>query len=368
MSGTFGAVLAGARAEASQLRRSPLLVVLAAIQAVTFLLLVSLFGLTGSRAPTAIVDEDHGPMAAQFITELSHAHRSFALRPMTRQQALDQLSRGELVAMVRIPQGFSDAVQRGDTVPIDVTIDNVDADLTDDVQRALPSAIGSFAQKMQFTGIRLHPAERDTLNHDTDFIPYLVVSALALDALIVAGVLAAISVAREFESGTAPVLSMSPTHPLAPIAGRVITTALVSLAALGLTTAIVVAGYGVAPLHPLELMAGLAACVAIFSCVGVALGALIRRTLPVTALVFGIALPLYIDSGSLEPERFDGNVIWAIAHLSPVYYAVGVLEDAVHGLQVTPEPVWLDLLALVAWAGVAVLWAMRLLSRKVVTR
>jgi ABC-2 type transport system permease protein len=365
MSGRLGAILAGARAEASQLRRSPLLVLLAAVQAVTFLLLVSLFGLTGSRAPTAIVDEDHGPMAAQFIAQLANAHRSFALRSMSREQAMAQLSRGELVAMVTIPHGFSEAVQRGDTVPIGVTIDNVDADLTDDVQRALPSAIGAFAQKMQFTGIRLHPAERDVINHDTDFIPYLVVSALALDALIVAGVLAAISVAREFEGGTAAVLSLSPTHPLGPIAGRVVTTAAVSLAAMAATTVIVVAGYGVVPQNPVELLAGLAMCVAIFSCVGVALGALIRRTLPVTALVFGIALPLYIDSGSLEPERFDGNVIWALAHLSPVYYAVGVLEDAFHGLQVTPEPVWLDLVALAAWAAVAMLAAMRLLSRRV---
>jgi ABC-2 type transport system permease protein len=359
------ALAAGARAEAAQLWRSPLLVVLAAVQAVTFLLLVSLFGLTGSRAPTAIVDEDHGTLAAHFISELGQAHRSFALKPMDRGAAETALNHGELVAMVTIPKGFTDAVTRGDTVALPVVVDNVDADLTDDVQRALPSAIGAFAEKLGFSGIRLHPAELDVVNHDTDFIPYLVVSALALDALVVAGVLAAISVAREFEGGTAALLSLSPVHPLAPIAGRVLTTAAVSSVALTLTTIIVVAGYHVAPLYPLELFAGLLLCVVIFSCVGVALGALIRRTLPVTALVFGIALPLYIDSGSLEPERFDGNLIWAVAHLSPVYYAVGVLQHAVHGLQVTPEPIWVDLLALGGWAALALLWAARLLNRKV---
>jgi len=69
--------------------------------------------------------------------------------------------------------------------------------------------------------------------------------------------------------------------------------------------------------------------------------------------MFGLAMPLYVDSGALEPTRFDGDTIWMIAHLSPVYYAVGVLEWAFHGLRVTPEPIWLDMLVLVAIALVA---------------
>ena len=60
------ATLASARLELRQLGRSPLLIVFTLLEAVTFLLLVSLFGLTGSRAPTALVDQDHGPLAASF--------------------------------------------------------------------------------------------------------------------------------------------------------------------------------------------------------------------------------------------------------------------------------------------------------------
>ncbi len=343
----------GARAEATQLRRSPLLVVLAVVQAVTFLLLVSLFGLTGSRAPTGVVDADHGPLAQHFLDDLGKAHRSFSLRPMSADAAARALRNGDLVAVITIPAGFSTAVLHGDTVALPVDIDNVDADLTDDVQRALPSAILAFGHELGLPGIRVQPAERDVIDHDTGFIPYLVVSALALDALVVAGVLAAICVAREFETGTGRALALAPVHPLLPLAGRLLTSAAVSLGALGITTVLVVLLYGVSPVDSLELGLGLGACVLIFTCFGAAVGSLIRRTLPVTALVFGLALPLYIDSGSLEPERFDGNVIWSIAHASPVYYAVGVLEHAFHALQVTPESVLVDVLALMAWAGAA---------------
>jgi len=353
----------GARAEAIQLRRSPLLVALAIVQAITFLLLVSLFGLTGSRAPTGLVDQDGGRLARHLVADIAAAHNSFALQHMDASAADVALRRGDLVAVITIPRGFSDAVARGDTVALPVAVDNVDADLTDDVQRALPSAIAAFGQETGLPGIRLSPAERDLVGHDTGFIPYLVVSALALDALVVAGVLAAVAITREFESGTARVLALTPTHPLVPLAGRVATTAAVSLGALTITAALVALTYGVVPLHPVELLFGLALCVAIFSCVGVAIGCMVRRTLPVTALVFGVALPLYIDSGSLEPERFDGNVIWGVAHASPVYYAVGLLEHAAHGLRVTPEPVAVDALALVGWAGAALFLAARLLRR-----
>jgi hypothetical protein len=55
-----------------------------------------------------------------------------------------------------------------------------------------------------------------------------------------------------------------------------------------------------------------------------------------------------------------------IAHLSPVYYAVGVLEWAFHGLRVTPEPIYVDLLVLVAIALLSMYLTLARLSRAAV--
>ena len=66
---------------------------LVVLEAITFLVLVSLFGLTGSRAPTALVDLDGGPLAQSFIRHLDAAHHSFALRPMSlRARAASSIS------------------------------------------------------------------------------------------------------------------------------------------------------------------------------------------------------------------------------------------------------------------------------------
>ena len=104
-------------------------------------------------------------------------------------------------------------------------------------------------------------------------------------------------------------------------------------------------------------------CIVIFSCVGAALGAVMKKTLPVALFVLGLAIPLFLFSGSYEPQRFDGNLIWGASHFSPEYYAVGLMEHAVFNLKVTPEPLSLLALALVGW-GIGALILAWFFSRK----
>lgn len=347
--------------------RSPLLVTLAVVQAVTFLLLVSLFGLTGSMAPTALINNDNGAYSKIFIKNLEAAHQSFRLEPMSYTQAQKLLSQGKLVAIITIPKGFSQSISYGETMPVTVDVDNIDADMTDDIQRALPSAIVSFGNQLKFPGIRVHVNEDDLLKQDTGFIPYLIVSALALDAFVIAGILSALAVAREFESGTFKLLSLSPIHPIIPFIGRVLAADTIAFLGLLISAGVVIFGYKVIPLHFLEMLGALIMCIIIFGCVGALVGIVLKKTLPIASLIFGLALPLYIDSGSLEPERFDGNIIWGFAHLSPIYYAVGILENAFHGFHVTPESVSVDFLFLVIWT-VAMIFLTGILIKRQITR
>jgi ABC-2 type transport system permease protein len=362
------ALVASARLEFQQLNRSRALVALAALEAITFLVLVSLFGLTGSRAPTAIVDEDHGPLAASFVRHLDAAHHSFALRHMSAADARSQLHDGNIVAIITIPHGFSSDVASGHTVMLPVVVDNVDTDLTNDIKEALPSAIVAFGKTHGFGGIRVVAAEHDLVDHETGYIPYLVVSALVLDALVVAGILGAFAITREYEARTVDQWRLAPVRSGWVLAGKLLAAAVVSAGAVAIALAIVVLGYGVGARDLSAAIAGLGLCVVIFTAIGAAVGALLRRTLPVAALFFGLALPFYIDSGALEPVRFDGNTLWKIGHSSPVYNGVAILESAFHGLRVTPESLGQNLVVLTLWAVAAVLVSCAVLARRVVRR
>lgn len=176
------------------------------------------------------------------------------------------------------------------------------------------------------------------------------------------------AVAREFETRTIKLLAVAPVHPLLSILGRMLATDTVASAAMVFPIALAVFGYHIIPLHPLEVVGVMLLCILIFGCIGVALGAVLRRTLPVVSLIFGLGFPLYLGSGSLEPQRFDGDLIWMIAHISPVYYAVGILEQAFHGLQVTPEPLWFNFLSLLTWALFTLLIASLLLRTTLIEK
>lgn len=346
----FQVIWAACLAEITQLRRTPLLVALTIIQSVTFLFLVSLFGMTGAYAPTVVVDHDKGGPAQGFIEDLRVAHHSFNIqRKYSEDEGMALLKQGRLVAIISIPKGFSKALLMTQSTMVKVIVDNIDSDMTDDIQRALPSAIVACANQHNFPNTNVKVSETDLVDHETGFIQYMVASSLVLAAFIISCNLAATAVAREYEKKTAVIFGLAPIHPVWPICGRLLADSLFSLISLLVPVAVVIFFYGINPHYPLELAAVLIVCVLTFSCIGAALGALLKQTMPVASIVFGMALPLFMVSGSYEPERFDGNLIWTIAHLSPIYYGVGVIEHAVHGLIVTPEPVAFDFLVLVLW-------------------
>jgi ABC-2 type transport system permease protein len=350
--------------ELSQLRGQLSFVVLTVVAALTFLATMSLFGLTGSELPLAVVDEDaHGAYSERLVDALRGVRHAFAVLPMTAAEASQALGSGGVVGTVTIPAHFSESIARGDTIPLLVRVDNVNTDLTSDLERAIPNAILAFGQSMGFAGLRAHVVEKDLVARETGFLPYVAVSALGLDAFIIASVLGALAMAREWEGRTVTLLRLAPSGPGAFVMGKVLAASAVAALAMVVTTLLVTIGYRVAPVDWVGSTLGLSLCVLSFACVGACLGGWLKRTLAIVPLIFGLAMPLYIDCGALEPTRFDGEWIWRLAHLSPLYYATGLLEWTFHGLRVTPEPIWLDAGVLFALAPISALLARSALAR-----
>ena len=187
MTATLAALGGGFRAEIQQLRRSRLLIALTIAEAVTFLVLVSIFGTTGNHVPTAVVDRDGGKLAHQWAQEMSATYHTFGVRYMDARSADQALAQGDVAAILWIPAGFSQRMAHHTMIRIHFRVDNVNADLTNEVELGIPPAARAFAVANRFPGIRVVTVEKDVVKHEVGFIPYLVVSALALAAFVVAG-------------------------------------------------------------------------------------------------------------------------------------------------------------------------------------
>lgn len=110
---------------------------------VNYLILLSLFALAGSNAPTAVVMQENGPYAKAFIQAMRQAH-SFSIRIETVQEAAEQYRDGTLVSVVTIPANFDTAVTNGQPIAIPFEINNLNQDLTDDATRGMRLAVTTF--------------------------------------------------------------------------------------------------------------------------------------------------------------------------------------------------------------------------------
>ncbi len=334
---------------------------------VNFLILMSLFVLAGSNAPTAVVMQDSGPYAQQFYTAMSHAH-SFHLQQTTAAEAQQLIETGRIVAVVTIPPDFDTRVQQNQPVQVDVEINNLNTDFTNDIRRAVPLSITSFYAKAFPNLVTITPKEQDFYAQDTDYIPYLSVSILVI-ALMVGGLLqSGTGSAREWERETVKELLLSPASRWAILLGKMLASFLVSLASLVVVLAVLIGLIGIWPAHWWEVIGFTLLTLLIFVALGTLLGTLLKQRQAVTAISMGLSIPLFFLSGAFGPISFNTPAVQVLAQIFPVYYAIVLQQHAFHNFTLNTYGLGLNVLVLCAYALGVVALATLVLRRSTVAR
>ncbi len=293
------------------------------------LILMSLFVLAGSNAPTAVVMLDSGPYAQAFYQAMSQAH-SFHLQITSAVEAERLMAAGQVVAVVTVPSNFDTSIRQDQPVKVGVEINNLNTDFTNDIRRAIPLSITSFYAKAFPNLVSVTTDETDLYPHDTNYIPYLAVSILVI-ALMMGGMLqAGTASAREWEKETIKELLLSPASRLAIMLGKMLGALLVGLGSTVIVLAVLVLLLGVVPDHWLEVVGFTLLSLVIFNSLGTLLGTLIKQRMPVIALTMSISLPLFFISGAFGPISFTTPVLQVIAKIFPVYYQIVILQHAFH--------------------------------------
>jgi ABC-2 type transport system permease protein len=316
-----------------------------ALRPVIFLVFMSLFAVSGSSAPTAVVMDDTGPYAQQFYTALAHSS-SFRLQTASQAQAQELLKTGAVVTVVTIPADFDRRLERKQPVQVEVQINNLNTDFTNDIRRAVPLSITTFYGKAFPHLVTITPREHDVYAQQTDYFSYLTVSALVL-ALMVAGVLqAGYPAAAEWENATIKELLLSPANRLTIVIGKLLGSLVTVLLSAVVVLVILIAGLGVWPMYWGEALAFTGPCLLIFTTYGLLLGTLLKQRLTFFLVAFASTVPLYILSGAFGPLSFFGSMTSLpnlVAQLSPVYYAHTLMQHAFHGIVLNTFGVSLNL-------------------------
>jgi ABC-2 type transport system permease protein len=319
-----------------------------------FLLVQALGAASVGRSPVALVMLDRGPQGRQ-MQQIFHNADVFRITDATPTQARLLLKDIQVIAVITIPADFTQRVDAHVSSPVDVTLNNLNLDFTNDIRRSVPDAITQFYQAQGSTSpIKVTVHEQNLRQQDIQLFQYGVLPAIMLLLMLSGLVTSSISTAREWETRTVKEILLSPATKFAIITGKVL-SGFITTFLLGVLVLLLGALLGWTQPQGIYWFSSLLiiALIALMSTgLGVALGAALQRGLPVIAISINVAFYLFFLSGGVGVLSFEPEVLQNIATYIPLTYGVHALQQAI--FYRSSDQLGLDVLVLGLCALIAV--------------
>ena len=237
----------------------------------------------------------------------------------------------DAVAIITIPADFTRRVEAHQAAPIDVVVNNLNLDFTNDIRRSVADAITQFYQAQgSSTPVKITMHETDLRSRDVQLFQYSVIPTIALLLMISGLVNGGLATAREWETRTVKELLLSPAARAAIIAGKVLAGFMITFC---LGTIVLLLSYALAWTQPegiywLSALLTIALISLFSSGLGVALGAALQKIQAVIGISINVALYLYFLAGGIGVLAFEPDWLQNIAAFIPLTYGRHALEMA----------------------------------------
>ena len=204
------------------LLRQPVNIAATILPPLAFLLVNALGAAAVGRNPVALVTLDKG-IKGQQMAQIIHNADVFRITDATPEQAQALLNNVDVAAIITIPPDFTQRANAHLNAPIDVVVNNLNLDFTNDIRRSVPDAITQFYQAQgNSSPIKVTMQETNLRHRDVELFQYNVLPTILLLLMISGLINGGLSTAREWESRTVKELLLSPVSRGAIITGKVL--------------------------------------------------------------------------------------------------------------------------------------------------
>jgi len=283
------------------------------------------------RSPVALVAEDAGAQGALIAQAIRNAD-VFRLQEDNAVQAQVALKNLDVVAIVTIPADFTARLQAHQPTQVEVTVNNLNLDLTNDIRRAVPDAVTQYyLAQGDASPVKVTMNESDLRQRDIQLFQYAVLPTIVLLLIISGLITGGLATAREWETSTIKELLLSPAPGSAVIAGKVLAGFVTSflLGVLVLAVAYLLGWIYPLGIYWLTTLLIVALIALLGSSLGVTIGAAFQRIQPVIGVSMFIALYLFFLSGGISVLAFEPSWLQSIAAFVPLTYGNHALQMAV---------------------------------------
>jgi ABC-type multidrug transport system permease subunit len=392
-----------ARNDLTVWRSSPAAIAAGLLPALGMGVLVAVLTNSVGRQPVALVAVAKGPQAARMAQIIRDDTEAYLLEDMKALDAQRAIGEQRVAAIIVVPENFDDAWSRSDAA-VDLYLNNVDIDLSDDIRRSVTRSVAEFdAPQLGLLGelhgpsvgivlpnpYRIAVAEHDLRETNVSFLQYQVIPIIVLIVISIGVLGTALLTARDFQRRTWKLLLLSPASRTSLVLGRLIggtllTAALVTpLVALGflnnhisycsedsdapLWLTILLSGpcaWRLPPVgwtHGMALFALLATVTWMTVGLGILLGVALRDERLVTMTGLNLAAFLFFLGGGFTTVAFLPHWLQVASRFVPTSYAIEGLRQTLFYPELTG--VDRDLWVLAAWALGSVVLASVVLGR-----
>jgi len=345
-------LLAVARKEWIQLRRDPRSLLLAFVLPL-FLLVFFGYAITWDvdDLELAVLDRDRTPTSRALIEALEATGFFRVTEHLERDaDAEDRLVRGRAHAVLSVPEGFARELAGGGPAPLQLLLDGSDANTATIAMSYAEAIVGRFSQDAVLSGRPVAPPlqvePRVWYNPTLESRNMIVPALIAVIMSIIAAMLTALTIAREWERGTMEQLAATPVGRVEVVLGKLLPYLLIGLLDVAATV-----GAGIllfdTPLEGSVLLLGVLTLLFLTGALG--LGIFISAAVKSQVLATQVAMvATYLPAVLLSGFLFD------IASMPPALRAVTYAVPARYFVVVT-RGIFLK------GVGVSVLWPQALL-------
>lgn len=365
-------LLAMARKEAIQLRRDPrslaMAFVVPAVLIVVFGYMIS-FDVRDIR--TAVLDRDQSVQSRALVSAFVASGRFEVSTRLDDESQIDGLlNRGAVRMVLVIPVGFEKNLTARRPAPVQAIFDGADANTASIAMNYAQAIVGAFSANAVLGASAVpYPVivqSRVWYNEALESANMIVPGLVAVIMMIIAAMLTALTIAREWERGTMEQLAATPVHRLEVIGGK-----LLPYLAIGLVdvTAAVLLGMFVFHVpfrgNPL-LLAGMATLFLLGSLgLGIFISAALKSQLLATQLAMVVTfIPSLLLSGLIFDIASMPLPLRVITMAVPARYFVVVLRGIfLKGVGVAV--LWRQGFAMIAYAALGLTLAVRAFRKEI---
>ncbi len=362
-----GRLAAISRKEWLQLRRDPRSMVLAFVLPV-FMVLFFSYAITWDLEdiPLAVVDHDH-TAESRLLVERFTSSGYFTVRhaPERVAEAEQLLVRGEARAALVIPPGFAAAIGAHRPAPVQFLLDGGDANTASvalTYAEVVAAGFGLPATARAPITLDTRVWYNETLRSRNMIVPGLVAVIMS----IIAAMLTALTIAREWERGTMEQLAATPVRRTEVVLGKILPYLAIGLLDVGMVILAGVLLLGVPFRGDLILLVLLTT---LFLLGALGLGTFISASLKSQVLATQVAMV-----ATYLPALLLSGFMFAIANMPPVLRAFTWVVPARYYVSVTRSiflkgtgaaDLWPEALAMLLFAAVGVTLAVRAFRKEI---